>query len=415
MTSTTYARVQSLASILLLLGTSNPTAGKSVSGLRGRALDTASATDATNTRPPQYTSSETQVISGFQPGPGYTYGMSFENIGFELISQLLQPVTASLDSSGSDNPSTDLAGDTALPFIIYDSEFVEAQQSSPSCSATCNGNADATFMGIIGMEHDEQGTTQSYNTKLLGDVASQDTIDTMVSYFTSGYPYVPANETQRQCIMDYTRWAGTDNYDASYSANVSTLQFAPGLTNDTCLIQMGSTGAYYNETSGTVNSLCNPDSPGKQFNTYLLNGGYSKLFSDCGYQWPDESELPSSIKPTGNPYLDFIRGGTYGSYGLLTAGVCQQNVSQSGLNYDACYCVSDNDSNGSDLDGLRCPMYGPIFYINLKVVWILGGEEYMKNMNGSRVPCLKSGMQNQCSGLCEQTQIQDFSECGEYY
>ncbi|KAL3921173.1 MAG: hypothetical protein SGARI_006748 [Bacillariaceae sp.] len=89
------------------------------------------------------------------------------------------------------------------------------------------------------------------------------------------------------------------------------------------------------------------------------------------------------MEPTNNPYWDFLRGGSYGCYGATMVHGCQSFPSQSGNNTEACYCMTEN-TEGSDLDGIRCPLYGPTFYMNLKIVWIIGGEDYMKAMPGSR-------------------------------
>ncbi|KAL3912727.1 MAG: hypothetical protein SGARI_001007 [Bacillariaceae sp.] len=343
--------------------------------------------------------------------------MDYQTIAVELMNQMLEPMCADMNNSSFTlDPATSSE-------VIYDEEFVDAMTQEPSCRQTCVDDSDSFFLSVTGLQDTRPGAQGQYNTLLWGDVVTDDIVNNVVASFGD---YQPANDTVRQCVMNYEQFEeGTRFYDVAYNANKSTYQFAPGINtgdNRQCEIQLGSTGAYYDNNTDSVNSLCNPASPGVQYNEFLLDGSYSALFSYCGYDWSTGTPatitangVSTPMEATNNPYWDFIRGGAYGCYGSMMVAGCQNKYSQSGTNTDSCYCMTQN-TQGSQLDGLRCPLYGPVFYMNLKIVWILGGVEYMKSMPGSRVPCLNNGSTDQCSNMCNQTQIEDFNECkGIYY
>ncbi|KAL3904376.1 MAG: hypothetical protein SGILL_010095, partial [Bacillariaceae sp.] len=245
-----------------------------------------SGTDLVTTVPDSYTATQTQAVVGFQPGAGYTYVMDYQNIAIELMNQMLEPTCAEMNSY---NPSA--SGDSAtvsrnLGFsldpstsstVIYDEEFVEAiTDNYPTCRQTCVDSSDSFFLKKTGLEDSRDGDVTEYNTKTWGDIVNNDTTGILENVISSFGKYEPASDTVRECIMNYEQFEeGTSLYATAYNANKSTYQFAPGLhigDNRTCEMQLGSTGAYYNETSDTINSVCHPHSPGIQFNLFATNG-----------------------------------------------------------------------------------------------------------------------------------------------
>ena len=366
--------------------------------------------------PDFWTSTATEFIGGVQTGSGMTYNVNFQNIQVSLINSLLMDTCESLNAADSSSTEYGLIGNPDDPNNIYDQPWVEWILSEPKCMQSCVNNADTFFGELTGLQ-----TNTTLNTVSYGDIADETTIQNVINSFQGRSDgFTVANETVRQCIMNYEQFEcdGCDPnglYDAAKNANMSTLQFAPGLV-DSCELQLGSAGAFYDETTNSVTSLCNPDSPGVQYNDFMLNGKFSELFTYCGYEFP--AGLPGEGTPSYNPYYDFMLAGPYSCYGAAMVGGCQSNATSTGGNTDQCYCMSDQVVDGQDpntLEGLRCPLYGPTFYMNLKIVWILGGEDYMKAMPGSRVPCAGDN-NDHCEQTCGQDDITNFSECkGKYY
>lgn len=236
-----------------------------------------------------------------------------------------------------------------------------------------------------------------YNTVSLSQV--NDKLEALFN--TLGNVTVATNE-QRTCIMDWedkAKLLGTENEDlfyAAYITNYSTFQFAPTY-NAACDRQLGSAGLFFDEERLEVQSLCNPDSPGLLFNNFALNGSFTRLYEYCGY------EFAGGL----NYWQTWTQG--VGCYAVLTAGICQLPVSQSGGNVPACYCTIEKAT------GLRCPMFGPIYYMNVRVLGLLGGPELIGRMPGNRVTCHTNGtngaQDSSCSNMCDVVTLQDFSEC----
>ena len=138
------SRHNAILAVLLLAGGNGATNAKTLRGhsfaastsTRNRALDTTSdETDVggvqATEKPPQYTSSQTNAIAGFQPGKniGYTYAMDYENLSIKLLNELLEPVCRSLNENGESTDYCDaytFVGDPSTSTTIYDADFIQA-------------------------------------------------------------------------------------------------------------------------------------------------------------------------------------------------------------------------------------------------------------------------------------------------
>jgi len=139
-------------------------------------------------------------------------------------------------------------------------------------------------------------------------------------------------------------------------------------------------GLWYNEDVREVQAVCNLDSPGRQWNEFAVNGSLNDLFIKCGYEFEN------------NYWWDITDGP--GCFAALTAAPCQRNISQSGGNHADCYCVAKTAV------GIHCPVLGPIYYVNTRIMWQLGGLDFMGRMPGRRVFCKRATLADQCTDAC---------------
>ena len=67
----------------------------------------------------------------------------------------------------------------------------------------------------------------------------------------------------------------------------------------------------------------------------------------------------------------------------------------------------------NDATGLHCPMFGPIYYMNLRILYQLGGVDWMLGMPGSRVKCDQGSEEISCADMCRVSPkcLCDFSDC----
>ena len=144
-----------------------------------------------------------------------------------------------------------------------------------------------------------------------------------------------------------------------------------------------------------VLSVCNPQSPGKEWNTYVMNDSYTQLFELSGYKFVNDY------------FVDITQG--IGCNAIITAGPCQTCKAASGGNWEACYCTMN------DATGLHCPMFGPIYYMNLRILYQLGGVDWMLGMPGSRVKCDQGNEEISCADMCQPKCLCDFSDCNSEY
>jgi len=261
--------------------------------------------------------------------------------------------------------------------------------SQPNCNVTCNDYADEFFIELNGLETSaEVGTPNQVS---YGEaVTDQGILDRVQSSFDN---IAVMTKKQRECVLDYQSHEGQPYYEAAITFYQALNQFAPYINGTACDQQLGSMGLYYNTKYDEVQSLCNPDSPGKQFNSYMRTkneSGFTALFEACGYVFEDDY------------FSDITQG--IGCYGVMTAGLCQTDYAAAGGNHNACYCVMH------PAEGIRCPMYGPIYYMNQRIVYQVGGMDYVKAMPGKRVKCAQDDTNN-CAGMCRSPSIDDFPAC----
>ena len=116
--------------------------------------------------------------------------------------------------------------------------------------------------------------------------------------------------------------------------------------------------------------------------------------------------------------LDISQG--IGCNAMVTAGPCQTCKAASGGNWEACYCT------GEDAIGVHCPMYGPIYYMNQRILYQLGGVDWMLGMPGSRAKCAQGNVEQNCTGkidgnsedpngMCQPGCLCDFDHCNSQY
>lgn len=264
----------------------------------------------------------------------------------------------------------------------------------PDCVKTCDEFSDAYYKDLSGLQ---DSPDNELNTLALDEVASAEQLARLIS--TMG-PLKVATEKQRHCILtpeihlDELNGPNPDIYYASVNINASVLQFAPPRGEENaCDRQLGSMGLYYNADKDEIQAICSPDSPGRQWNDFAANGSLTKLYETCGYEfqqdyWKDITQPP-------------------GCYAVLSGGPCQKNFSQSGGNSDSCYCVFE------EAVGLHCPLFAPVYYVNNRIVWQLGGLDFLGRMPGSRVFCDKADVDNKCRDMCETSvlTLNDFPAC----
>ena len=67
----------------------------------------------------------------------------------------------------------------------------------------------------------------------------------------------------------------------------------------------------------------------------------------------------------------------------------------------------------NDATGLHCPMFGPLYYMNLRILYQLGGVDWMLGMPGSRVKCDQGSEEISCADMCRVSPkcLCDFSDC----
>ena len=148
------------------------------------------------------------------------------------------------------------------------------------------------------------------------------------------------------------------------------------------------------EPETQVMSICNPYSPGKQWNKYLFNDNYTALFELAGYQFVN------------NYFVDMSQGI---GCNAMTGASCQTCRAASGGNWEACYCTLDYAI------GLHCPMSSPVYYVNQRILYQLGGVDWMLGMPGSRVKCDKGDEELKCDGMCQPKCLCDFDHCSSQY
>lgn len=198
--------------------------------------------------------------------------------------------------------------------------------------------------------------------------------------------------------------------NASYVLWYALAQFAPYIPNipkktisNKCDQQLGSLGLFFdpelrtpdNPNKADVLSVCNPSSPGKQWNNYATNGNYTTLFKFSGYEFVD------------NYFSDIVQG--IGCYGVVTAGLCQTCAAAGGGNWDDCYCLLERAK------GLHCPMFSPIYYMNQRIVYQMGGLQWLLDMPGSRVKCDQGKETDKCTQICKPKCLCDYDECSKKY
>ena len=299
----------------------------------------------------------------------------------------IQTVCDNLDGTPSVNDGT--------PGVIAD-VLIAIQ---PNCRQTCNTEFD-TFYGNFSGLQDSPGNV--LNTLKLSEVASELKLRELEDSFG---PLKIATKKQRECILtpevheDELMGPTPYVYYASEMMSVAVDQFAPGswdpTTGTPCDRELGSMGLWYDSEKNQIQAVCNPDSAGRIWNDFAVNGSLTELFEKCGYEFEQDYWLDMVAAPACNA--------------LLVAGTCQKNISQSGGNYDSCYCAY-GESNGV---GIHCPMYGPIYYVNTRVVWQLGGRDYLGNMPGNRVFCNQVDTASSCTNMCETSTLtlEDFPAC----
>ena len=124
---------------------------------------------------------------------------------------------------------------------------------------------------------------------------------------------------------------------------------------------------------GQLVSMCKPGMPCKEFNKFLANGSLVESARDCGFA---EHLLQAVLSK------DFIQTGAEG---------LRMQKSSTGMT-DNCYCTLKNGT------GVRGPVYGPIYYANAKLIYLLGGLELLGLMPGCRVLCADG-----CNSHCQPT------------
>lgn len=82
---------------------------------------------------------------------------------------------------------------------------------------------------------------------------------------------------------------------------------------------------------------------------------------------------------------------------------------------------------GEDAIGVHCPMYGPIYYMNQRILYQLGGVDWMLGMpgTGSRAKCAQGNVEQNCTGkidgvddpngMCQPGCLCDFDHCSSQY
>ena len=256
----------------------------------------------------------------------------------------------------------------------------------PECRKTCDTKSDKYFVELLGLQ-----TSNMPNIVSLGNVTNEYQKKKLIQSFGRDMGE-PLSAEARHCIQNPDQFQnGTQKYIAASAVKAAVPMFSPPW-HDLCGRKLGSMGLFFNNETNCIECICNPNSAGLQLNKLAADGSIDELYDYCGYKGK-----------SGNGWgYDILEDPSCAA--TLTAAPCQQNITASGGHGWDCYCMY------SDTVGLHCPVFGPIFYINAKMMWNLGGD-LLDRMPGKRVFCKKAELSD-CTDACRIPEKSFFSpEC----
>jgi len=213
----------------------------------------------------------------------------------------------------------------------------------------CNEIADEKWAHALGLQTCPAANTLS----LLEVVGNRTALQALADQFN----VEPFSAQQAECLMNNPKHpAATANLQACVPL------LAPLDNATTNERRLASLGLMHEPGDGKLVSMCKPSMPCKEFNKFLANGSLAASAHNCGALGGLTKALVS---------LNMQR--------TIALGYMFQN-SDTGRTSD-CYCTR------KDGLGVRGPVFGPIFYVNAKLIYLLGGLDALGRMPGCRVLC----------------------------
>lgn len=239
------------------------------------------------------------------------------------------------------------------------------------CKVTCNQQADDYFVNLTGLQ-----TCSKPNTLTYAEVVGPEALVKIGRSFN----ITPVTKAQAKCIMDYKPAKCHDSeqvncsnttlqdilYYTSLNINLSVPMYAPPLEPKSERI-LGSQGMA--TIDGVPTTLCAAGTPGKMANTFFGNLSYNLLWSACGVEYYDDVGFKDYIE-NANPQQ--------ANHAELFGWACQTLGQGATHEASQCYCMKPGNV------GLRCPMFGAVWYANAVFVYSIGGLELLGRMPGCR-------------------------------
>lgn len=180
----------------------------------------------------------------------------------------------------------------------------------------------------------------------------------------STFAVTPNTDQQRECMLNSQKHVVT-----SRMLQQCVPLMAPGVRSNgsatTDERRYASHGLLPYLVDGKRVALCKRGQPCKEFNKFLINGSLEALTYECG---------------GGASFAKLMSHGYF--WKTCAEAVAMQN-SDTGRT-DECYTVLKGPNSTTSIRG---PMFGPIYYINMAFAYLLGGEDYVGQFPGCRVPC----------------------------
>jgi len=223
---------------------------------------------------------------------------------------------------------------------------------------SCDEQADERWAAALNLR-----TCDSANTLTLAEVVGN---STALQALADQFDVEPMSASEAQCLLNNQKQPAVT---ANLQACVPLL--APPVNATGGEKRLASLGLMHEPTDGKLVSMCKPSMPCKEFNKFLANGSLAASAHECGALKPLVKALAS-----------------WNMQQTIAEGFLFQN-SDTGRT-DNCYCTR------KDGRGIRGPVFGPIYYVNAKLIYLLGGLEALGRMPGCRVLCPAGNATSTC-------------------